>query len=128
MVQAFRAAVDVEAGLVLPWDRAARPADVDLDAAETTSGTIWSRTATCSWRVEGERAVVTVLSDTMLELEGHELERVACEVRDGPRVAWLQAPFSRGPDTARMLPRRYVVDGIVAHERLVFEEDHHATR
>ena len=122
-VNAFRTAVDVAAGLVLPWDRAATSHDLDLDATETISGTLWSQAAVCTWRIEGDRAVVTVLSDQPLSIPGHDVEKVTCEIQDGPPVAWLRPPFSRAVDTDRMVPRRYFVDGLAAHERLALQED-----
>lgn len=119
-VRTFRAADEIVAGLVLPWDRPASEDDLDLDPAATTAGALWSRHAECSWRLEGEHGVITILADHDLGRDELPLETVVCERDDLPPVLWgHRQPFSRGADVNQMHPRRYLVDGVPEHQRLV---------
>ena len=122
IVAGFRTSAAVIAGLVLPWDRAALAEDLDLAPDATTAGSLWTATAECAWRLEGQRGVVTVLSDAPIAVEDLSFEVVTCEVADDPPVQWHHAPFSRGARVAGMHPRTYLIDGVPAHRRLVAEE------
>lgn len=121
VVRAFRESDALIAGLVLPWDRPASDADLALDPEQTTAGALWNRHAECTWRVEGDRAALTILSDA--ELDGLDLESVACEVHDDPPVRWRKAPFVASGGHAHFHARLYLIDAAPAHRRLVAEED-----
>ena len=123
LVAAFRN-TGLLAWLILPRDHAATAEDHRLEATSTTAGTMWSADAECSWRIEDEQAVITVLADKRLALAGFELERVDCEVEDLDPVRWRPGrPFSDGTaDIDAIHPRLYLVGGVPAHRRLVVRE------
>jgi hypothetical protein len=124
VVERFRSASAVRAGLVLPFDRPATADDLTLDPALSTTGVLWSEAAECRWRVEGDRAVVTILADgptadaiaasVGLEAEQHEVE---VDEGDGP-VAWVREPFRTGGGSGRFVERVYRTATGPVHRRL----------
>jgi hypothetical protein len=124
VVERFRSASPVRAGLVLPFDRPATADDLTLDPALTTMGVLWSDDAECRWRVEGDRAVVTILADgpsadalvaaVGLDAEQHEVD---VEDGDGP-VVWVREPFSTGVGARRFVERVYRTATGPVHRRL----------
>jgi hypothetical protein len=124
VVDRFRSASSVRAGLVLPFDRPATADDLTMDPALTTSGVLWSEDAECRWRVEGDRTVVTILADGPsadalaasigLDAEQHEVE---IGEGDGP-VAWVREPFSTGGGAPRFVERVYRTATGPVHRRL----------
>lgn len=132
VVDAFRADSAVRAGLVLPFDRPATADDLTLDPALTTSGVLWSDDAECRWRVEGDRAVVTVVADgptgdvltTASGLEGFAMEHYEVDVEDSEgSVVWVRAPFVVSGSVGRFVERVYRTAAGPAHRRLHVAEE-----
>jgi hypothetical protein len=124
VVAAFRAASEVRAGLVLPFDRPATVEDIGLDPALTTTGVLWTDDAECRWRLEGDLAVVTVIADgptgdELTEVGGLEIERHVAIVEDseGP-VVWVRAPFALNGGEHRFIERVYRTAAGPVHRRL----------
>jgi hypothetical protein len=120
VVDGFRTASDVVAGLVLPWDRAADAGALHRPASAARTGTLWSRTAECRWRVESDRALVTILADE--ELGGMGLDQLDAEHEDQGEIRWVHRPFVIGGASLMFQPRLYLVDGAPAHRRVFCEE------
>jgi hypothetical protein len=125
LVEAFRRTGTVRAGLVLPFDRPAAAEDLGNDPSSTTTGVLWTDEAECRWRIEGGRAIVTVIaegSSGSLEADAGELtvERLEVTAHDSVEpVAWMRAPFIIGGGGARFIERTYrLEDGGPVHRRL----------
>lgn len=124
VIDAFRAAAEVRAGLVLPYDRAATADDLTLDPVLSTTGVLWSDDAECRWRIEGERAVVTVVADgptgdALAGLEGLAVEQHEAEVEDSELpVAWVREPFAVEGRAGRFVERTYRTTAGPVHRRL----------
>lgn len=129
VVDAFRAASEVRAGLVLPYDRPATADDLTLDPTLSTAGVLWSDDAECRWRVEGDRAVLTVVADgptgdALAGLEGFSIEHHEAEVEDSESpVAWSRQPFAVAGGAARFVERVYRTDAGRVHRRLHIAEE-----
>lgn len=124
VVEGFRSASAVRAGLVLPYDRPATADDLTLDPALTTTGVLWSDDAECRWRVEGDRAVVTILADgqgadAIVTAVGLDAERYEVDVEDGDGpVVWVRRPFSVDGGVPRFVERAYRTESGPVHRRL----------
>ena len=129
VVDAFRAASEVRAGLVLPFDRPATADDLTLDPALATTGVLWSDDAECRWRVEGDRAVLTVVADgptgdALAGLEGFTVEHHEAEVEDSEwPVVWVRTPFAVDGGAGRFIARVYRTAAGPVHRRLHVTEE-----
>lgn len=129
VVDAFRAAAEVRAGLVLPYDRAATADDLTLDPALSTTGVLWSDDAECRWRVEGDRALLTVVADgptgdALAGLEGFDIEHHEAEVEDSAfPIAWSRQPFDVDGAAGRFVERIYRTEAGRVHRRLHVTEE-----
>lgn len=120
IVDAFRRVQPPVAGLVLPWDRPADVSTLDHPLAETTGGWLVGKGAECRWRVEGDRALVTVVADVELDLPGLVTADVEAVVVSAP-IEWER------PDRSPSVPvveKRYVLTDGSLLVRLQVEEDH----
>lgn len=118
-VDAFRRSAGALQGAVAPWN-APVGSDLDVPLADTRHGWLVSEEAECRWRVEGGRAVVTIISEA-------PVPGLACVETDVEQRR-MEAPLSWSRDaygTARGRPRQVVylaADGEVAATRVTVED------